>query len=215
MNKINFLKKTFIWLRRFRYRKGYGVHSPFAFRIITELIYADTPYYDYNLLKEQVVEKCLVMGRSWKNNLQPFATYELLYRLVNESKANTILEIGDSCGVTATYLSACRKNAKCISLNEIVQLPSALQDLGMLDFLVIRAANYSLTDVQQIVEKCILNSTERSLFVIQDIYAAKAITNWWEELVADSRVGITFDLYDMGIVFFDKTKIKQHYIVNF
>ena len=82
-------------------------------------------------------------------------------------------------------------------------------------FLVIRTANYSLTDVQQIVEKCILNSTERSLFVIQDIHTAKAITNWWEELIADSRVGITFDLYDMGIVFFDKTKIKQHYIVNF
>lgn len=39
--------------------------------------------------------------------------------------------------------------------------------------------------------------------------------NLWERLKADDRVGITFDLYDVGILFFDKTKIKQHYIVNF
>ena len=30
-----------------------------------------------------------------------------------------------------------------------------------------------------------------------------------------SLAGITFDLYDLGIIFFDKTKIKQDYIVNF
>ena len=28
-----------IWLARFRHRKGYGVHSPFAFRFITDVIY--------------------------------------------------------------------------------------------------------------------------------------------------------------------------------
>ena len=37
----------------------------------------------------------------------------------------------------------------------------------------------------------------------------------WKRLKTDDKVGITFDLYDVGILFFDKTKIKQHYIVNF
>ena len=32
-----------IWLVRFRHRKGYGVHSPFAFGYITRTIYAPLP----------------------------------------------------------------------------------------------------------------------------------------------------------------------------
>ena len=38
---------------------------------------------------------------------------------------------------------------------------------------------------------------------------------WWEQIVASESTGITFDLYDIGLVFFDKARYKQHYIVNF
>jgi adenylosuccinate synthase len=43
----------------------------------------------------------------------------------------------------------------------------------------------------------------------------KEMKELWKRLQEDERVGITFDLYDLGLLFFDKTKIKQHYIVNF
>ena len=33
------VKKGWVWLKRFRHRKGYGVHSPFAFDFITRIIY--------------------------------------------------------------------------------------------------------------------------------------------------------------------------------
>lgn len=48
MNRILLaLKRPFIWLYRFRHRCGYGVHSPFAFNLITHVIYETTPYYKY------------------------------------------------------------------------------------------------------------------------------------------------------------------------
>ena len=37
----------------------------------------------------------------------------------------------------------------------------------------------------------------------------------WKEVIADPRTGITFDLYDVGLVFFDKERVKEHRIVNF
>lgn len=48
MNRILLtLKRPFIWLYRFRHRCGYGVHSPFAFNLITHVIYESTAYYKY------------------------------------------------------------------------------------------------------------------------------------------------------------------------
>ena len=56
MNRITLaLKRPFIWLRRFRHRCGYGVHSPFAFNLITQVIYENTPYYKYKDIKKLCV----------------------------------------------------------------------------------------------------------------------------------------------------------------
>jgi len=66
------------------------------------------------------------------------------------------------------------------------------------------------------VEQCISKSHAGSVFLIQDIHKSSALKRWWKEIQLDERVGITFDLYDFGIIFFfDRKKIKQHYIVNF
>ena len=43
MNLLYYLKRPFIRLSRFRYRCGYGVHSPFAFSLITDVIYEKMP----------------------------------------------------------------------------------------------------------------------------------------------------------------------------
>ena len=50
MNLLYYLKRPLIWLSRFRYRCGYGVHSPFAFSLITDVIYEKMPYYAYDLM---------------------------------------------------------------------------------------------------------------------------------------------------------------------
>lgn len=64
MNLLLSLKRPFIWLSRFRYRCGYGVHSPFAFSLITDVIYEKRPYYAYqSLLQEQ---KKMWRERGWK-----------------------------------------------------------------------------------------------------------------------------------------------------
>lgn len=35
------------WWQRLRHAKGFGIHSPFAFRLITEVLNEKTPYYCY------------------------------------------------------------------------------------------------------------------------------------------------------------------------
>ena len=53
---------------------------------------------------------------------------------------------------------------------------------------------------------------EQTVLVVEGIYRNMKL---WREIVADERTGICFDLYYCGLVFFDKKRIKQHYIINF
>ena len=55
----------------------------------------------------------------------------------------------------------------------------------------------------------------RSCFIVGGIHESREKRKWWEQIVASESTGITFDLYDIGLVFFDKARYKQHYIVNF
>ena len=43
--------RSLIWVRRFRHRCGYGVHSPFAFNLITGVIYEKGEFYAYAPLR--------------------------------------------------------------------------------------------------------------------------------------------------------------------
>jgi hypothetical protein len=53
---------------------------------------------------------------------------------------------------------------------------------------------------------------EDTMVVIDGIHRNK---DNWQKVVSDERTVVTFDLYYCGIVFFDKKRHKQNYIINF
>lgn len=42
-----------VWLKRLRHRRGYGIHSPWTYHFVTQVIYNDGEYYDYPALQHQ------------------------------------------------------------------------------------------------------------------------------------------------------------------
>ena len=56
---------------------------------------------------------------------------------------------------------------------------------------------------------------EQSLLVVLHIYHDRLSKGIWEQLMQDRRSGVTFDLYDCGILFFDLSFYKQNYKTNF
>lgn len=71
-----------VWLARFRHRRGYGVHSPFAFRFITDVIYERTPFYAYKEL-----DKALPFSKRFRHR----KGLHLLLRLANHLQPETIV----------------------------------------------------------------------------------------------------------------------------
>ena len=52
---------------------------------------------------------------------------------------------------------------------------------------------------------------EKSVLVIDDIHHSKEMERAWKNICADERVTSTIDLYQMGLVFFDKHYWKRNY----
>lgn len=106
--------------------KGHGVHSPFLYSFITEVLRDDQLYADYqqperyrkNLLQDHTPFDRVDLGAGSRRknqrvtvrsmaqrSLQPMKWAQLLYRIVRHYKPGPVLELGTSFGVTTQYLA--------------------------------------------------------------------------------------------------------------
>ena len=203
------LKRPFIWIYRFRHRCGYGVHSPFAFNLITHVIYENTPYYKYKDLVVAQKKLALEKDKYWKYESKKIK--QLLFRLVNYTQPDTIVDVG-TLSASALYLKAGKEGADYTSASQLSEL--FLEADVPVDFLYLH--DYRCPEfMEEVFRICMERTRNRSVFVIEGIHYTPQMSALWKRMKQYEQIGITFDLYDLGIIFFDKTKIKQDYVVNF
>ena len=180
-----FISHPFVWLMRFRKRKGYGVHSPFAFNFITDVIDATHPYYAYHELDRQY--------SGWQRSLggQAISKSRLLYRLVNHQRPERMLLCGASV-VDESYMLAAAPKARRVG--DIFDEKA--------DFIYISQPDDSIL---------YRHLHKGSMLVVDRL---RDNMEWWRMIKADHRTRVTFELYDLGIAFFDPKLQKQDYKVN-
>ncbi len=93
-----------IWLRRFRHRKGYGVHSPFAYQFLRGVVYETNPYYIYNVLDSELP--------TW-HRFRIRRHLHLLTRCVNWHQPRLIVVPTAGVSVMKYLRAGCRK-AECL-----------------------------------------------------------------------------------------------------
>lgn len=207
MNAPLCIRRPFVWLSRFRHRCGYGVHSPFAFSLITDVVYEKRPYYAYALLEKEAKK----MRRMHGYDKGMLKVNRLLFRLVNRMQPAGIVEVGRS-SVASLYLQAAKPSADYLFATDLSEL--FLDADVPVSFLYLN--DCLRPDLQEEAFRiCVRRATPQSVFVVHGVGYSKEMKALWHRMQADERVGITFDLYDVGLLFFDRSKIKQHYIVNF
>lgn len=119
-----FISMTFHYLKNYlrylfcsRHWRGYGVHSPFAFDLVTNVIREELPYYKYSLVEKirklyHTSKKSLeVDGRTVPvpelahGEISP-ACGQLLFRLVNKYKPANVVATKMGMGISSMYLAA-------------------------------------------------------------------------------------------------------------
>ena len=257
--KIEYLFQYIRYLFRAKHRKGFGIHSPFVFKLVTDVIEEQTPYYKYSLIekvrrlylktdKEVFVEN-FGTGKSgrekistivkWSSKSKAYA--QVLFRLVNFYNAQNILELGTSFGLTTMYLAAPNSKSKVVTIEgckEIAAyatlsfkragfenihveigdidtcLPKVLSGFERLDF-VFFDANHRKEATLNYFNQCLPKSHAKSVFVMDDIYWSKEMSQMWEEVKKRPEVRVTIDLFFYGIVLFDPDLQKEDYTLFF
>ncbi len=199
------LKRPFVRLHRLPAGRGYGVHSPFAFNLITQVVHQPTPYYKYKSLAEKEKQAAKEKGKHWLYESRKFK--QMLFRLVNYVQPQTIVDVG-TLSASALYLQAGCERADYTAATSPDEL---FLEAGVpVDFLYLHDWQHP-EPMEEVFKVCVKRTRQQSLFVIEGIGYSAAMRNLWERIRQDERTGITFDAYDVGLVFFDKSKLKQHY----
>ncbi|GHV06074.1 O-methyltransferase [Bacteroidia bacterium] len=121
------------WFKRLRQRRGFGVHSPFMFHLITEVIGERRlyyRYYDIELIRQQLLLKedtIVLPSNSGTGTIAKVVEREgirpkrgaLLFRLTNYFQPDRILQIGPTTGLSTLYLSSYKPELTCVSLETI------------------------------------------------------------------------------------------------
>lgn len=139
LSGLNILRrKGTLLYRGIRYRRGFGVHSPFVYNLITKVIEERCPYYsfrDIELYRKQLLYKIDSItypdpkdkGRLRCRSVADIVRREavkpklgaLLFRLANYFKARNILQIGTTMGISTLYLTSYSTDLRCVALENI------------------------------------------------------------------------------------------------
>ncbi|EPT34503.1 hypothetical protein [Phocaeicola abscessus] len=202
-------RRLWNWCRRIRHRGGFGVQSPTDFFLVTSVIYEKRPYYAYRTLQMREYDGYLPHYRPKVNRL--------LFRLVNFYQPTNLIEFGRENGASFDYMCAANRKMKAYavrsrgresSLNELQQ---RLEKIKQVDCLHIGHTPY----YKEVYEKAILYGKAETWFIVAGIHESEEKRFWWRQIQKDERTGLTFDLFDIGLVFFDRKRYKEHYIINF
>lgn len=194
-----------VWLRRFRHRCGYGVHSPFAFNFITGVIYERGAYYAYRRLDTLLPAVVRAL------RLRPRKCARLLFRVANYVRPATLVT-WEAVPLTQAHLAFGCRRARFLALD--VARPLTENELRTMNrplLLYLEAR----PGAEVLYERLRPRMQPGDVLVVAGIHRYAPNRILWRHLQDDTVTGATFDVYDYGIVFFHPRHHRGHYLVNF
>ncbi len=205
------LPRLWRWCRRLPHRRGYGVHSPFAFGLITGVIYESSAYYAYASLSAQ---RSLLDGNLSEGDDR------LLFRLANWAQAERIALAGQHTARTEAYFRAARPRAllTTLSTDSPLDLASliATSDLIFLDLSSLPPGIWPRPTGRTLQLPSPPDSPQpRALLILRGIHHDAASRTLWDAFRLSSAFTLSFDLGRFGLLVRHPQLNKQDYVVNY
>ena len=261
MNKIRFAFRYLLYLLKARTR--HGTHSPFVYNLLDEVIYDTSQFYVFDeieslrkkLLRDERTINIKDYGAGSTINASPTRKLkdiarnsakaekygQLMFRLIQKFKPETLLELGTSLGISTIYQASAVPKSKLITMEgcpetaavakenfeklkldnvEIVvgnfdkTLSSTLNTITKLDYAFFDG-NHRKAPTLDYFRKCLAKVNNDSVFIFDDIHWSDEMKEAWEEIKANPSVTVTIDLFFVGLVFFRKEQKKQDFVIRY
>ena len=229
MNHIKHILKYIKFLTKARNTKGHGVHSPFVFDFLSNVIYTKNEFYVFNSIESirkdlnqnhqelfikdlgTGVDRKAMISNIARKSLQKRKYAQLFFRIIHQYRFQNILELGTSLGVTTAYLAANSGKTKCITLEGSPEIAAvARENFNKLNLNNIQIIEGNIDDT--LTEA--LNLHEKVDFVLIDAnHQSKAVLNYFELIIQHSSTNtilVIDDIYwsdDMEVAW---ETIKNH-----
>lgn len=185
------------WLRRIKYCRGFGVQSPSAYRFIRYVINEHYPYYAYDELRKELPRLDSLTRKRM----------ELYFRVANFRQASLWLDFCERNDVIATYVG---RGCHATQVRRITDLQQITAD-DRIEVLRICPTAGS----EAVLEAALQQADDHTLFIIEDIGYNDTAKRMWQKLLESDLTSVSYDLYYLGIAFFDRKRYKANYVVNF
>lgn len=243
--------------------KGHGVHSPFVFDFIIHVLRDKKKYDCYQSIEKirgelrgdkQVIEvedfgagsvvmpsRNRAVSAIAASSLKPKKFSQLLFRVARYYRANTIVELGTSLGITSAYLGSsgagkvftlegsnniatiAQRNLKTIGLENMKvvvgnfdeTLPALLAHTSRVDLAFVDG-NHRRMPTLRYFHQLLERAGEASVFIFDDIHWSEEMEEAWKDICEHPEVTLSIDLFFIGIIFFKNDfKAKQHFVIRF
>lgn len=218
------IKRYYTALDRYRRSKGYGIHSPFAFRFVLKVLRERSGYYAYQTIRDgrnlalvRMVEEGISSRKVLSNK-----NARLIFRVVNFFNPTAIIQFGSNYGVSAICaLSASSKSqlwllepkAREYSIvKDVVQGNSArIHAFGNVDdcisnylqvverpFVIVNAvAADNLPAVTQFLQTVV---GRNGVIVMRNMASSSEVYSLWSGVVRSMEYGMSFTNGKIGVI---------------
>lgn len=213
-------------LYKIRHHKGHGIHSPFVFNFITKVIEEKTPYYAYLDINKYLNNFSKIKHKETKLN-------RLTFKVINYFNPKKILEIGAGNGINTLYLTATSSDIECLSIEINPEKQKKAQELLQnwdrkitlsseiypqlkehADCIYINLRNFQ-PDESLLIPYLMKSVNKDSFIFIDGIRTNRKRQALWKKLIKQDEVIVSFDLFHVGILFFNKKYFKHNYKLSF
>ncbi len=219
------------WARLWQ-RRGFGVHSPYAYRLITEVLREKSHFYAYEELAEMHPKRMNPLRRRALKKKRA----RLFFRIVNRYQPTNILQIGSAEGIAFLYMKYARRETditvaewrseqaqkmqalianKGCDVNLSNELPVAalqryLRGLDVPPFILV---NKLPAEMYEGLSVALSHALQPNAVIIIDGIGKKTPRRVWRELVSDERVRLSIDMKQCGLILCDPKLNKQTYYI--